>query len=243
MSKVAKIIFKNKNDEEFSDVEVLNIVQSLYCNGQILKEYIIEESKNTFEAIVTLTSPNALDKENWIKEVKEDADKMDMIIEIGDDEILFCNKMICDCDNPSFYIMKNYGHSSIKCGDCLKEVSLINIPELSIEERQEILCFANLYESIMNIGEYDEQYCCSQLENPDSKLNKLGVDICKRMEAKINKPVYYLQLTPKNVKTCPKCGSSLETIPIDINHYSEYCNTDKVCKKCNLAFLTNKKEK
>jgi predicted nucleic acid-binding Zn ribbon protein len=100
-----------------------------------------------------------------------------------------------------------------------------------------------MYISISNIGDYDLEYCVSQLENPNSKLNNLGVELCEKIQKKIKKPVYYLQLTDKNAQVCPKCGGILENLPIDINNYSEYCNIDKVCKKCNLVFETNKMEK
>lgn len=246
MSKVAKIVFKSKvgNDSENLDLDVLDIVQNLYCNGQILKDFIIEEKGYEFQATVALTDDDALRKEYWPLEIKEQTERFNINWVIGEEELL--NFSIDSCqDKSSFYILNCWPNiiSPIYCGDCLEEIPLIRFPELNLEERYEILRLRNLHYSFIELEDYDKEYASFQLNNLDSKLVKSSLEIREKLELKLNKPVYYYLSTEKNVTTCPKCGGKLDVIPIDITKYSSYSNIDKVCKKCNLAFLTNKKEK
>jgi hypothetical protein len=48
MSKVAEITFKNKVKNEDADFDVMYIIDSLYWNGQIYKNYIIEKNKDIY---------------------------------------------------------------------------------------------------------------------------------------------------------------------------------------------------
>ena len=101
MSKVAKIFFDNKDLEECIVIDGLDIVQALYCNGQILKEYIIEESKNNFEATVTLTSQNALDENGYDFKMYDGLFRICirgsicLLYLTQEDEGVFVNKRLC----------------------------------------------------------------------------------------------------------------------------------------------------
>ena len=91
------------------------------------------------------------------------------------------------------------------------------------------------------ISEYDLEYANNQLDNIHSPLIKKILEVCNKISIKVQKPVYFHFPIGTNINVCPKCGSKLENIPIDITKYSEYSNIDKVCKNCNLVFSTNKK--
>lgn len=244
MSKVAKIIFRSKEINEKAFMDVFYIVQNLYLNGQILKDFIVEEEETRFKATVVLTKDDALEEEYWPEDIKEFKDKFTLDIIIGSNELWYWKDNCC-CVEPSFYIFDPFDHtvSPIKCGDCLEDVSLVQLPALNCEDRCEIVNFQELYCSIINLGEYDSDYSKSQLNNPNSQITNLGIKICEKIKSKTNIPTYYFLLTDENVKVCPKCGGVLETIPIDITKYSSCSNIDKVCKKCNLVFKTDKDEK
>ncbi len=244
MSKVAKIILRAKEIDDDDFISVFDIVNNLYWNGQILKNFIIEEEETRFKLIVVLTKEDALEEEYWPEEIKDKKEKFDLDIIIGNDELCYC-KDSCICEKSSFYILNPFmnGISSIRCGDCLEEIFLVKLSELNCEDRYEIVNFQELYHSIYALGEYDLEYNKMQLNNVNSKISSLGISICEKIEKKTNIPTYYFLLTDKNVNKCPKCGKELETLPIDITKYSEYCNIDKACKNCHLSFMTNKKEK
>lgn len=241
MSKVAKIIFKNKIENDNADLDVLYIIQSLYCNGQILKEFVIEKDNENFQAIVTLTNIDSLEKKYWPLGIKEFIDKFDISYKIGKENLLYWNS--CVHEESSFYIMDLFYNcfSPIKCGDCLEEVPFTNFPELDQDDRLEILKIDELVRSIVYISEYDLEYANNQLDNIHSPLIKKILEVCNKISIKVQKPVYFHFPIGTNINVCPKCGSKLENIPIDITKYSEYSNIDKVCKNCNLVFSTNKK--
>lgn len=243
MSKVAKIIFKSKIDNDDADFDVLYIVQSLYCNGQILKDFIIEEDNQKFQATVTLTSVDALDSKYWPIYIKEFVDKFIISYEIGKENLLYW-KDNCNHEESTFYIMDFFYNSCcspIKCGDCLEGVPFIKLPKLDENDRLEILRTEKLISSILEIIEYDKEYVEKQLDDLTSPLIKMILEVCNNVSLKVKKPVYYHFSIDENIKVCPKCGNKLDNIPIDITKYSEYSNIDKVCKKCNLAFSTIRK--
>ena len=240
MSKVAKIIFRQKKANDDDLMHVYDIVNHLYWNGQITEDFIVEDEDTRFKVTAVLTSVDALEERYWPEEIKKYLDNLDMEVIIGNGETWDCDDN-CSCEESSFYLLNVFPHP-IKCGDCLEAVALFRLAELSCEDRYEMVYFKKLYNTIENLGEYDLEYNKAQLNDPNSKLTNLGLEICKKITSKIHVPVYYYLLTDKNVDKCPKCGGKLDNLPFDITKYSEYGNIDKVCKKCGLVFFTNKKE-
>lgn len=232
MSKVAEITFKEKVENKNADFDVMYIIDNLYWNGQIYKNYIIEKNKDTYKATVILTNSEALDKKYWPREVEDLIRKFDIDYKIGEDEVLNWKKD-CDCIDSSFYVINPY--LNMTCGDCLDEVSLIKFPELDQDDRYEISLFFKFHDALQNLSNYDEEYCKKEIRDPNSKLTNMGRELCFKISNKINKPVYYLLISEENVSVCPKCGKVLDNLPIDITKYSDY-NIDKVCKECNLVF-------
>lgn len=59
-----------------------------------------------------------------------------------------------------------------------------------------------------------------QLTYYDSQLTKRGLEICRELERKLGKPVYFLlpvgefdiNNTPENIVNCPRCGGDLNVL-------------------------------
>ena len=244
MSKVVKIIFRSKIFDEDNLINIFDIVNHLYWNGQILNNPIIEEEKTRFIVTVSLTQDESLEEEYWPRDIEKIKKKFHIDIIEGDSEFNYCEDG-CSCGNSDFYIINPFMISLISpilCGNCLESIPLYKLDGLNCEDRYEIVHFSELYESINSLKEYDPEYHKNHLNNSDSKITNLGIEISKKIERKTSIPTYYFLLTTKNVDFCPKCGGKLDNLPIDITKYSEHGNINRVCKKCNLAFKNNKIE-
>jgi predicted nucleic acid-binding Zn ribbon protein len=143
---------------------------------------------------------------------------------------------ICNCDSSSHYIMyTTFCESSYPfiCGDCKNSVPLYKFPKtFDSEEYFDILGWERVYKAcdtqfINGIG---ERHGYKMMNNPKSALSKEGLEICRYLEEKTNKPFYYflLKYYRKNKPNCPSCNNPWE------NSKDEY-NYDYVCHSCRLV--------
>lgn len=85
-----------------------------------------------------------------------------------------------------------------------------------------------------------DRFTKNQIINPNSQINKSGIEICSELSKKLNKPVYlyirnpiggiYRSQTNMNLERCQKCGG-------DFTPSKRKKSVDKVCTHCILGFL------
>lgn len=250
MYKIAKLIFKsileNKEDQKYS---LDNLLSMLYKNGQILKDWVVEEYDNYYEVRVITTDDDSLNEKYYNKYIKKKIANFVVSVEILTNDAYADD--CCHCDTHSYYVIMNNPDdmsSPIICGDCGREIPLIRIPYLfNEEEHYSILSFQELYKSVDNIWMQglSDRFSKKQIIDYKSALNKDGLEIRKELESKVNAPVYYLLANPiggyfefeknnKNLEKCPKCEGQFMKL-------KDSC-VDKVCTKCRLAFITHEED-
>ncbi|MDE7212951.1 MAG: Zn-ribbon-containing protein, partial [Anaeroplasmataceae bacterium] len=240
MYKVAKIKFIPLLEDKEASIDSLgNLMGCLYKNGQILEEYVVEDHDSYYIATVTTTDDNSLNECYYNEYIQKEIKNFEVSYEIIADDA-FCEDS-CHCKDPSYYIMDCDSEDStnpVFCGDCGCEVPLYKIPYLDGEkEHYTIQEYRRLYNSVYRVWLHglSDRYSRRELIHYKSKLNKEGSRICKELEEKLGKPVYFLIINPlacyyqykknnKNLKVCPKCKGKFRFI--------EDGYADKVCDKC-----------
>ena len=254
MYKIAKINFKPKSECPVEVLEqilehIYNILVVMKLNGQIIDEGIVEKNNETYIATVVTTDDDSLDIKYFNEYVLERTENFDIEVRIICDDPMATD--CCKCKEHSYYILAidpELCSSPIICGDCGKEIPLIRIPYVFDEkEHYSILNFQKIYKSVDNLwmNSLSDRFTKRQIVHHDSQLNQRGLEICKDLENKLNKPVYYLLCNPiggwfefnknnKNLSNCPKCGGEFTKVT---NNYA-----NKVCNTCRLAFITYTEE-
>lgn len=247
MYKIAKIIVTSKivdKNEKMDHLE--NLLSMLYKNGQILDNWIVEQYDDCLEVRVTTTDDDSLNPKYYNQYIIQEVENFTLETTILADDA--CATDCCHCEEHSYYIIAvnpDDASSPIICGDCGKEIPLIRIPYLyNEEEHYSILTFQSIYNSVDKLwmNSLSDRFTKRQIINPDSQLNKIGLDIRSELENKVKKPVYLLIANPiggwfefeknnKNLHSCPKCGGELKLVSSK--------HADKVCENCRLAFITH----
>ncbi len=245
MYKIAKLTINTSICKDKVPFLLEDLFCTLYMNGQILDNWIIEDHNDHYEARVTTTDDHSLDEKYYNQYVLDKLKDFQMDVQIIADDAYSSD--CCHCEEHSYYIISVNpadASSPIICGDCGKEIPLIRIPYLYNEkEHYSILTFQSIYNSVDNLwrNSLSDRFTKRQITDYNSQLNKLGLDIREELEKKVGKPVYLFLGNPigglyefeknnKNLEACPKCGGSFRKIE---NDYA-----DKVCDECRLAFIT-----
>lgn len=219
------------------------LLTSLSNNGQILYGYMLEDHEDHYIARVVTTDDDSLDEKYYNEYVKRDIENIELSITIiaNDAERSEC----CHCQNHSYYVLIidiDDDISPVYCGDCRREIPLFKLPTLfNGKDHYEILNFQEMYRDVVNlwIKSLSDRFTKRQITDPNSALNKTGDEICRELENKTGKPVFYLLKNPigglwqyeKNnipLSSCPKCRGGFRKIDKGI--------VDKVCDDCRLAF-------
>jgi len=235
----AKITLSPINPIE-NENDVIDLFQHyfafLYRNGQIFKNYEIIKTDNGFVAFVTLPEDNALDENfnniyvsKYLAQVKE---LFEISIEIIGENLNY-NKS-CACKKSSWYMLYTNSiatDSPVVCGDCNKMIPLYKLPHLFNEnEHDSILNWKETYRAIdeLWIDSLSDRFTYRQLNNLDSQLSKIGLNICNELEKATNTPTYYYLFQDKKSKEkCPVCGA-------DWKLNGEKTFIDYKCEKCRL---------
>lgn len=244
MYKIAKLTIRPLCGDREEQIENVDFFLSvLHKNGQIL-DYIVEEKDGVFFARVTTTDDDSLDSKYFNVYVRNILEKLDFEYEIISDDPL--SEDSCHESKHSFLmLMAEYDISSspVYCGDCGREIPLIHLPYLQNEEEHfSILSWQKMYKAVDNLwmSSLSDRFTKRQITDPNSELNKRGLEICAELEEKTGIPTYLYLRNPIggwydykknniNLKACPKCGGEFRHL--------EDSAVDMVCDKCRLAFL------
>lgn len=139
----------------------------------------------------------------------------------------------CTCEAPSFYVLfTNFlaEYSPVTCGMCNLPVPLYKLPFIGEDkEYNSILFWYATYQTCDNLfilSDIGKRFGYQQISKVDSCLSKKGIEICKEMSMKTQKPFYYFlhKHYGRQKKVCPICGVNW-TLPSPLhNLYSYKCD-------------------
>ena len=132
----------------------------------------------------------------------------------------------CGCaERSSFILYTDYLclESSLRCGDCFGPVPLYSIPATYDEEFYDLICWQSDYQACDQLQmncRTGEQFGLRELSRHDSNLSRQGREVCKKIEAGTELPVFYYLHRYRGrsrqvelARRCPECGGEwpLET--------------------------------
>ena len=264
MYKFVKVYLRVAEDVEDKLDFIDTYFSTLYMNGQILSWDIYgKQEGEEFVAVVEITDDDALEEKYNLTGVKvltgkekpaesseansyweKYAGKLNMRYEVLADSALATD--CCHCEKHSGYILyaeHDMISSPVYCVDCGDEIPLFRLPHLfDDKEHYAILTWQETYNAVEElwVNSLSDRFTRRQLCDPNSELNKQGVEICKELEKKLQAPVYLFCRCASNtyfgskrkrppLSVCPKCGGEL----------TPFANQDlaeKACETCRLAF-------
>ena len=128
-------------------------------------------------------------------------------------------KGVCSCKKPDFYILFTHALNDsgcIVCGHCNKIVPLYKLPQLSYNERYDILNWEGNYKSCDNLQlgcTVGEKWATKQLADPNSQLSREGIRIGHRIKELTGIPTYYYLYNYRPIskikdmsRPCPSCN-------------------------------------
>lgn len=137
---------------------------------------------------------------------------------------------ICKCDNiEEIYLAYKLGYNPVFCCTCNGEV----VPERLAYSNQLVEKIASwtdvygaLYKLWLDSGEY-EIYAKEKLEDPNSQVNKDGLELIKSLSA--IRSCFYLWFDENSVESeakekCPNCGDSLTSNILNF----------RLCQQCKI---------
>jgi len=243
MYKIAKLHFKSYYSDIEKQIDSVNsFLWMLFKNGQIIEGWHVEKYDDIYHVTVCIADDDALDKKYYNEYMLKESENLEMNYEIVCDDPMAEDS--CHCKEHSFYILFIFTEESgspVICGDCGKEIPLIHIPYLFDEmEHHTITNWQIVYESVINlwVDSLSDRFSKRQIINPNSELNKRGLEICTELEKQTGKPCYLflnnliglneLSKNNKELDVCPKCKGKFKIV----KNYQ----IDKVCDQCRLAF-------
>ncbi|QVK18987.1 DUF2310 family Zn-ribbon-containing protein [Mycoplasmatota bacterium] len=159
---------------------------------------------------MTTTDNDSLESKYYNKYINKILEKVEFTYELISDDAFATDS--CHCEEHSFYVLGTYyteDTSPILCGDCGKEIALTKVPYVFKEDEHfTILSYQRMYNSVENVwmSSLSDRFTKRQLTYHDSQLSKRGVEICRELENKIGKPVYFLLPVYKNHRVFQQCN-------------------------------------
>jgi predicted nucleic acid-binding Zn ribbon protein len=224
---VAQITFNNtKAIKETLIAQAYSLLAAWYKNGQILADnWTIVDGISGLTAYVFIPVEDALSEQysnkyvrEMIQSYTETTDARPSIFMLGSHPE---SNTVCSCTDRSGYIFFTHYlslESPIRCSNCFRPVPLYLLPITQDEEYLNILSWMANYKACdtlqMNctVGErFGEQ----QLFLHDSSLSIEGRKLCKQLEDRVNRKVYYYllkhrgrSLSGEKLRRCPDCGQT-----------------------------------
>ncbi len=138
-------------------------------------------------------------------------------------------------ENASYYVLRIHYQmrdlSPIQAEDSEEHIPLYLLPELGDELEWSLKCWKNAYyvaDDQFYHGVIGERSAHNMLSKVDSKLNVMGLDLCRKLETVLGKPVYYYlyRFYGKQSEVCPICGAPWETP--EVENYDFRCDTCRI---------------
>ena len=236
---VHQIHFIPKNDFEIDD-DVIDLIWDylsyLCLNGQILNNYEVIQSEDKLFAYATLPTDDALDEK--YNNIYVTADLMNLrelfklsqsLVGENTNEPDSCTGK--DSDWFLLYSTRERLRSPLICGDCGDPVPLYKVPNLFCESFFDVIDWQRAFNAVdrLWINCLSDRFTYQQMHNPNSPLSKIGREICKDLQEKTDRPVYYYLFNWEHTSnTCPLCGQ-------DWGYKDEDGIVDFRCDTCMIA--------
>ena len=243
-----ELIPKKLLDEDDAEELIWDFLVALERNGQILKDYNVAKDKNYF-LYVTFPKADSFDEKYDGIYVKERREKMKEYIDfkltpLG--ENVQC-LTYCTCTERTAIEMETYNHdinSVFTCLDCGNPIALYELPFVEKQDDHTyVVGWQKNYSSMDTLWMtcLCDRYTGNQLHNPESTLNRQGIELAQNISEKLGYPIYYHLdcMFDKKIKStrvgkafmhiCPKCQKVMKRIKI---------GDDKIdiCKNCRLSY-------
>ncbi len=200
--------------------------------------YIVREASGNYAVYVIMPGADALDLEFCTEEAVDIIKKLAVIFSLKVESVgaaVTCENS-CTCADPSWYMLYSdllTEESPVICGDCGKPVPLYKLPAILDKDGQSnLLNWQDQLKSFQKLDMYNyaHDYTSGELQNPASRLNKMGRALCRAMEKAKSVPVFYhLERNIRDAsEVCPLCG----------REWSRTANeeiTSKLCTFCRIA--------
>jgi len=124
----------------------------------------------------------------------------------------------CSCSNrPGYILFTNYlsVEAPVRCSKCFRPVPLYLLPPTHDEEYLDILSWMADYKACDTLQMHctvGERFGEQQMFSPNSALSKQGLKLCKALQAKVKRKVYYYlhksrgrSLSDERKRRCPVC--------------------------------------
>lgn len=201
-----------------------SLLSAWHCNGQISSSaWPMAEGDSELHAHVLIADRDALEARfasrygrERLGKITELAGSPPRIAVLGrDPESLDA----CSCpERPSCILFTTYSslESPVRCGACFLPVPLYLLPHLQSEEHSGILSWASNYRACdtLQMGcRVGERFGEQQMLRLGSALSKQGLEICRSLEEKTGRKVYYhlhrsrgRTAGTERRRKCPGCG-------------------------------------
>lgn len=220
-------------------------LSSLYKNGQILSSFQnTVKYEDHFACRCVALEKDSLNRkygnkytEQFLENVAKRSRKPPKLQFIGENyDVEDC----CACQSSSHYILRTDCQSPappVICGDCNRPVPLYRFPKTyDNSEYYDLLGWQKTYQAcdrqfLEGIG---ERHGYKMMHDPNSALSRMGLQFCKLLEEKTQKPFYYYLFNyySKTKPLCPNCGVPWHSGESDSAYEVQY---DYVCHRCRLV--------
>ena len=121
----------------------------------------------------------------------------------------------CECISIGGLLLVDLSTDNpIHCSECRREVDPERL-RLTAEETEAVAGWFSaasaLYRLWLDSGEYEE-YAQAALRDPRGQVNRDGLDVARKLSAKIPTRLWFFRITDAEEPTnCPVCGRELDT--------------------------------
>ena len=221
----AQITFPYGNADREDLLEAASTLLSVwYKNGQIVSStWPMVEAASEVHAYALIADRDALEARfanrygrERLEEMVKQAGVPPRIAVLGRDPESLDT---CSCpERPSYVLFTTYGNqeSPVRCGACFLPVPLYLLPYIRGEEHYDIISWVSDYRACdsLQLGcTVGERFGEQQMFRLGSALSQEGLEICRALEGKTGRKVYYYlhksrgrTLGTEQRRRCPSCG-------------------------------------
>lgn len=192
--------------------ESFNILRK---TGQVYENFQVLAEPDGYAVYVIMPGADALDLAFCSPETLGSIQKLAAIFFLKVESlgtVLTCEDSCC-CEASTWYLLRAdlvSEESPVTCGDCGKPVPLYKLPAILDKEGQShFLNWQDQYRALqrLDVQNYAHEYTTQELYDPASRINRMGLSLCKALEKAKKVPVFYRLEQKRGVEPkCPVCG-------------------------------------